>query len=537
MNSIRLDKISLNIALSLLVGVFSIFMLTSLGFILGLSINLSYTLLAIVAMVYLPAKIDSFTYQERLVSFIITLIIIASSGYISSRFMDYSYDGQWYHQSEIIFLKKGWNPIYEKVVDFLSKCWNIDIGKATIWIEHYPRFSEIFAANIFYLTDNIETGKMLNTLSMSILFFYSFYILNIKFPQYSNSIKFLLSITFACSPIALAQIHTYYVDGLMYNYFILLLLAIIEMENSNKELRTSFFVFITSVVILSHLKVGGFLYSIVILIVCKLHLIISKKKELSRYLNYNILAIIFLVFLLGINPYMTNIGAGKHIFYPVIGQEKIDVVSHVMPKQFVGKSMPYKLFMSTFSKVDNIGATVEKENIELKLPFTVQKSELENLVFWDTRLCGFGIFWSGILLLAILLCGVISWKDKSLKECKLIMTMLLICTILNPENWWARYVPQLYALPIFVALCCLQKKHIKLLQIVIRGYLLLILTNSLVVYYKVHEESTVASEYKINFLNDLKENTKMTSTIKEGNYIISEPLTSTMLLFGDKCSE
>lgn len=127
MNSIRLDKISLNIALSLLVGVFSIFMLTSLGFILGLSVNLSYTLLAIVAMVYLPAKIDSFTYQERLISLIITSIIIALSGYISSQVMDYSFDGQTYHQVGVIFLKKGWNPVYSTAETFLQQYWNIEL--------------------------------------------------------------------------------------------------------------------------------------------------------------------------------------------------------------------------------------------------------------------------------------------------------------------------------------------------------------------------------------------------------------------------
>jgi len=103
-----------------MVGTFSLFMLTSLGFIFGLSINLSYTLLAIVAMVYLSAKIDSFTYQERIISLIITLFIITLSGYLSSHFMDYSFDGQAYHQIGIIFLKKGWNPIYITAENFLQ---------------------------------------------------------------------------------------------------------------------------------------------------------------------------------------------------------------------------------------------------------------------------------------------------------------------------------------------------------------------------------------------------------------------------------
>lgn len=480
MNSIRLDKISLNIALSLLVGIFSLFMLTSLGFILGLSINLSYTLLAIMAMVYLPAKIDSFTYQERLISLIITSIIIALSGYISSRLMDYSFDGQTYHQVGVIFLKKGWNPIYATAETFLQQHWNIGLD-VLVWLNGYPKFYEVVAANFYYLTNNVETGKALNFLSTFSLFFYAFNVLDKTLLKNKKSVNFIVSILLVCNPIVFEQLYTYYTDSLMYVYFMILLFSMLDFEYSSS--KTSIIVMIMSALMLSNIKFGGVLYTILIFITYIGYLFYHKQKASLKKLN-KVGAIIFLfIVLTGINPYITNMHNGKHFLHPLAGEAKIDIITDNQPKQFHHKSMLYKFFMSTFSRADNIQACsfCTDRPIELKIPFTVHELETKELNRADVRLSGFGIFWSGILLLTILLAFFIKRK-KIPSPYLLSLGILLISVLINPENWWARYVPQCYAVPIFVGLYYLLSNTSKTRYIITAIFGMLIFINSAIIY-------------------------------------------------------
>lgn len=484
MNNIRLDKISLNIALSLLMVVFSLFMLTSLGFILGLSINLSYMVLAIVAMVYLPSKIDSFTYQERVISLIITSIIIVLTGYLSSRFMDYSFDGQTYHQVGVIFLKKGWNPVYRTAETFLQQHWNIELD-VLVWLNGYPKFYEIVAANLYYLTDNVETGKTLNFLSAFGLFFYAFNVFDKTLLKNKKTVNLIFSGLLVCNPIVFEQIYTYYTDGLMYIYFMLLLLSVLDYEYSLS--KTAVVIMIMSALMLSNIKFGGFLYTLLIAIIYMSYLFYHKKKDRLKRSSKLLGAIFVLIVLTGINPYITNVYNGKHFLYPLAGEEKIDIITDNQPKQFHHKSMLYKFFMSTFSRVDNIQACsfcVDRP-VELKIPFTIHELEAKELNRADVRLSGFGVFWSGILLLTLVLAFFI--KRKKIPSPNLLpLGILLVSVFINPENWWARYVPQFYAVPLFVGLYYLLSNASKLRYAVAAIFCILILGNSAMIYNLSH---------------------------------------------------
>jgi len=88
-----------------------------------------------------------------------------------------------------------------------------------------------------------------------------------------------------------------------------------------------------------------------------------------------------------------------------------------------------------------------------KLPIQVYKSEVGELFAPDVRIGGFGPLFALAVVLSIivLIYGLVLFIKNEKKNIKyitlptiaIIMTMLLL-----GENWWARYVPQFYLLPI-----------------------------------------------------------------------------------------
>ena len=367
------------------------------------------------------------------------------------------------------------------------------------WLNGYPKFYEIVAANLYYLTNNVEAGKALNFLSAFSLFFYAFNVLDKTLLKNKKSVNFIVSILLVCNPIVFAQLYTYYTDGLMYIYFMLLLLSVLDYEYSSN--KTSIAMTIMSALMLSNIKFGGILYTILIFIIYTGYLVYHKKKDTLKKLSKLWGIIFILIGLTGINPYITNMYNGKHFLYPLAGNEKIDIITDNQPKQFHHKSMLYKLFMSTFSRVDNIQACsfcIDRP-IELKIPFTVHDIETKELNRVDVRLSGFGIFWSGILLLTILLAFFIKRK-KIPSPYLLSLGILLISVFINPENWWARYIPQFYAVPIFVGLYYLLSNTSKTRYIITALFCILIFFNSAIIYniaYNTARDNTIIKSKEI----------------------------------------
>lgn len=535
MKSDGLGNISLNVSLSLLIGIFCVFMLSSLGFIFGISINVGYVLTGVTAAVFVPFKLGKFKARESLISLILFVLIVFLSALISKNLMDFSYDGPWYHQTGMLFLKKGWNPIYETAESFFVHHWNTHIT-GLVWIESYPKFYEIFAANIFYLTNDVETGKMLNFLSGAMLVFYAYYVFDKNLLKEKKKSCLLFSILLACNSVFFAQVFTFYADGLVYVYFMMMILALMDIEQSKSRVLLSQIVLIMSAILLANLKLGGLVYCFFIFVSYGVYKLIYREKLKS--LRKMVCLVVFGIVLSGINPYLTNLYQGKHILHPIAGAEKIDVMKHNMPSQFLDKSMPYKLFMSTFSQVDNLYSQYNSSDnkVTLKIPFTVRLSEMQNLKISDTRQCGFGVFWSGILLSALLLAFFIKFRTpKDKRMCFFILGTILLSVLLNPENWWARYVPQFYAFPVFICLFCLISSFAKFRYAATYLVCGMMLFNSILTYKTVYiraKEDTVYKRTQLKNMELLKRNPNMIRMLEEEE--IREDFTAPTLIFLDK---
>lgn len=80
----------------------------------------------------------------------LTLILLTSSLLLSAFFCDFSWDGQWYHQTGIILIAHDWNPLSEPMRDFTGSQFHCQL-----WLRHYAKGPWYAAAAIFATTGQI----------------------------------------------------------------------------------------------------------------------------------------------------------------------------------------------------------------------------------------------------------------------------------------------------------------------------------------------------------------------------------------------
>ena len=124
----------------------------------------------------------------------------------------------------------------------------------------------------------------------------------------------------------------------------------------------------------------------------------------------------------------------------------------------------------------------------------------------DMRIGGFGYFWSGILLL--LLPFVILNKNEISENNKIYyFTIILLWSsvLLNPESWWARYVPQFWLIPIFIifwkSLNINQNNFNKNFSLLL---IILLFCNSLILEFQNLKEAFKFNSARNKFFSSLK---------------------------------
>jgi hypothetical protein len=213
-------------------------------------------------------------------------------------------------------------------------------------------------------------------------------------------------------------------------YFLLLSVTIILLVN----------VKFTALLFLG-LFIGGFL----------IWLMCNKQAAVCKKIWWTSVAAGIIAILAGFNPYITNTVHFDHPLYPLMGKNKVDIIYALnLPAGFENKSGLERFFISMFARTDNIYPK-SPYKIEIKLPFTFNKTDLINAPMVDARLGGFGPMYSGILLLSI---GLLFLLYRNVREqlffrnLMWLSLVIIISIILMPESWWARYIPQFWFLPV-----------------------------------------------------------------------------------------
>jgi len=439
------------------------------------------------------------TYKKDYIkTIILSLGVIIFSILISTFMFDRSSDGNTYHKDAIGVLKEGFNPVYDNSFDFIEerKDDSKQLTEYSIWIDHYAKANWIIAANFYSLTNNIESGKAMNFITIYIVFSLIFSYLSTSLDKKKSLIISLITVL---NPITVSQIFTYYNDQLVCLYLSLAVLFLIRLDKdiTNKE---SWLGYILTFILLANMKFNGLGYLLVFsfLFVCRyLYKAYKEKKFLKLFKKLCLIFIpLFIVSLVivGYPTYIKNTIDHNNPFFPLYDDNGEDIITAQQPKSFLKMNNIEKLFYATFSKANNLR---EHDKTELKMPFTVYKEELTPSMSNDLRISGWGLFFSGLLLCSIFI--IIKYykyyKNESWILYTLAITLLLL--IVMSESWWARYTPHFYffiILSLYILLKYGKNKKLNLL------YILIISINTLIplagnTYYTLKNSVTILKDF------------------------------------------
>lgn len=422
-----------------------ILLLCSLSFFLHIPLSFWHFPLSVISALMLNYFSGNGLFKDPTLfwkSLIIIAIVMFLSIGIAVLIYDVSYDGQAYHQETLIQLKNGWNPYFDLLPSTVNQA---------LYINHYSKGAEISEAVIYLFFHKIESGKAMNIMLLFAAFSLTFSLLLqlVKLPLFKT---ILISLLVSLNPIVVNQLLSYYVDGQLGSLLQCLLVSsvfIIIYPN-----RYSFLLFAFTLIVLVNTKFTSAVYAVIFVSCFIAWIFFNRKHLLFKTIGVSAVSGIMGIALVGFNPYVTNLHGFGHPFYPVMGKTKADILTYNFPLTFRDKSTFEKFYLSLFSHTGNPTSTNGKE-VQLKIPFTFTKEDIISASKIDARIAGFGPFFSGILLSAVFTLGILlffSGINRLTKSALFLTGVFLVSSLINPESWWARYIPQLWYIPIIVLL-------------------------------------------------------------------------------------
>jgi len=439
-------------------------------------------------------SVSLFMYRKKdksIIPILICYFILILSVLVNSFIFDYSYDGQAYHQTAAIQLNNGWNPFYAHLPD---------VG-VFIWNNHYPRFTEMFASVLLSAFNNIELGKSYNMIFFIIVFLYALKYTS-KF-QKNKLVVTAIAIVFTANPVVLAQFFTYYVDGVMGMLVIILLFACMEYEQSQNI--TDLLIIVAVSVFSINTKFSGFICGFVLIAYIIKQLTAKRYKMMTILICAGFAILMIGVIFTGYNPYITNTRDFGHPFYPLFGNETIDIISDNTTDEitFIGfNSMhPIQRFFSLFFMDYSIK----------NMPFNpVKLFRLMSHFSCDLRIGGFGVLLVEIcILLFLILFFAIKNKDiVNYKKLLFPMVLLLFISVIIPENYWARYIPFFWYLIGFLAMAGDYKSRLNK-RIFLACFAIVIINSGSFLFFNTFNGIRYTIGFK-SFLREMKASTQDT---------------------------
>ena len=424
------------------------FIILSLTFIAGHGLGgWQFPMAVALALVFNYFAAGYFLPEDFLSAFIrsslIILLVIMLSIFISGLFFDISADGQMYHMESAVQMAAGWNPFKKELP--------LDFNQA-VWLNHYGKGVEDPQATIYAFTHRLETTKATNFIMLVASFCLSMTFL-LRLNRFSVGKNILFSTLLAFNPVTFYQLLNTYVDGQLCSFLLCFIaVACLLYLDANRYflmLLASILIIVINIkftaLVFAGIFTGGMLFTFFL---CK------RRQAFSRTFIVSAIASVFAVGVVGYFPYMINIIQYHDILYPGLPMLKSEALKFTPPRLRHINQLS-KFFISFFSHTDNLHLSVAKDpQINPKIPFTLNKTDLFNaskpyVVF----IAGMGPFFSGICLSAIAIFGFCFWRLKNWKGVLPFIIMsgtILFSVLIISEAWYARYVPQLWFIPLIL---------------------------------------------------------------------------------------
>ena len=364
----------------------------------------------------------------------IVAIFVISILFVKS-FYDVSIDGQWYHQESVYQLAHGWNPFLGDFPDNTQR-------NGSFWFNHYSKGLEIFQASIYLLTGKIETGKASALILAIGSFFLCVYFLD-GLKKFSKLKTIWISLLLAMSPLVVVQLLTFCNDGQMSS---LLLYSLVTCCLVITEYRKSIRILLCAAIICAvNIKFTAILFMGCFSAVLLIFLFVKKRAVFTSVLPWILLAGFLGICFIGYNPYVTNYKNHGHPLYPLMGKNKVDIMTDEYPVSWRTTNRFQKLFHSLFTHTDDLNLKVDPDReVPLKIPFTLTKTDIHNSVNPQVTMAGFGALFSGIFLLFIVIWVLIialaakyssSWGLRYMRTALYIAVSVNICFLVLSVRW------------------------------------------------------------------------------------------------------
>jgi 4-amino-4-deoxy-L-arabinose transferase-like glycosyltransferase len=373
------------------------------------------------------------------------LLLLGASLALSAFFFDFSFDGQWYHQSAIIRIGQDWNPLTDP---------NHPLGRTVqLWDRHYAKGPWYFAAAVWATASHIEWGKSINWLALSACFFA---VLGACLDVGLRRRPALgIALVTAINPVAVTEATTYMVDAVMISFLIVAAAAIFT--SLHRPGAAVMVAGVAGAIITTNAKFTGLIYLCFVLLTGAAWCIVMRRRWFLKYAAVSLATLILAFCVWGYNPYLTNSYYRHQPFYPILGSAKYPSLEqqnqdgnelYETPKNMVGRRLPVRFFYAIFGRPGNQPYQIGK-NATLMWPFTAVPADLYAYRFHEIRVAGFGPWFSGCLILALIL-GV--WVIIGAPAWRWLLALMVLAVVaslsISRHLSWARFGPQLWLLPI-----------------------------------------------------------------------------------------
>lgn len=410
-----------------------------------------------------------FFYDRALLRlFLINTVILALWCVVCNFIFDWSYDGMYYHKEAIIDLKEGWNPFYQSAQEATVYATYPDMD---LWLDNYPKGIWLFSAVIYSITNHLETAKAVNILFLIPVFSIAADVMKSVY-QMSGKKSVIYGVLFAVNPVFICQLFTSYNDLAVGAIVIITALICIKIV-SEKANNVTYMLLAAVLAVSCTVKFTAPALAGIVLLVFGIYYGVKNRKEPKRLIKP--VAVVFAAFIagiciLGFDPYIKHILNHQNPVYPVLGEGAYDIMNTNPPEGFEDKNALKKLFLSVFSKTSN----ATEDAPELKIPLSVHRSEWIHLSNSDIRIGGFGVLFSGILILSFVIFLIALCHNKKIRG-ETCVVLIAFCLLLAffPESWWARYASYAYYVPVFFLVEAVHCNKTKILRYITGGLIAL----------------------------------------------------------------
>ena len=381
---------------------------------------------------------------------LLALAIFVVGTAFSAFYYDLSWDGQQYHQSGIYALAGDWNALANPLREFEHS------QSTELWVRHYAKGPWYFAAAIFDATGYVEWGKSINLLALAASGLAVFAAaLDYGLTRARAAI---VALVLALNPVLMSELTSFLVDGVMIAALLVTTAALFSYLRRPTPVLAWIIFFASAISINS--KFTGLIFLCMIFTAAAVWCIWQQRDRLLGYLALSATSLVVGTCVLGYNPYVTNTITRHNPLYPAFGSAAFpskdelqhDIDKFETPSNLIPHNRVYRLLYATFGRPSNAPYPHRPTSAELMWPFAATPSDLHFYDYHETRVAGFGPWFSGFAILATaLFLWALCRRGHARGAMALVAATIVLSLLSSSVFWWPRYGPQLWLLPVVPA--------------------------------------------------------------------------------------